>query len=180
MILPKGAKLEDIQPPALKSFAEEVLQTPNVSRGRVIKPRGIVFHHSCGSWAGDTNWILSTKSQVSYHCLINANGNRRIFADDTQRAWHAGRSSFKGMSDCNSFTLGVAFSGDTYPGRPYGRLLTNDEIASAVEYVLPRMKRWGIDASWVTDHRQVSPGRKNDLNPSQFERVHAAIVAALK
>jgi AmpD protein len=27
----------------------------------------------------------------------------------------------------------------------------------------------------VTDHRQVAPGRKDDLNPVEWDRLHAAI-----
>ncbi len=29
----------------------------------------------------------------------------------------------------------------------------------------------------MTDHRQVAPGRKDDLNPAEWERLRAAIAA---
>jgi AmpD protein len=32
---------------------------------------------------------------------------------------------------------------------------------------------WGIDR--VTDHRQAAPGRKDDLNPAEWDRLLAAI-----
>jgi hypothetical protein len=34
---------------------------------------------------------------------------------------------------------------------------------------------WGVDR--ITDHRHASPGRKNDLNPEEWEGLSAAIAA---
>jgi N-acetyl-anhydromuramoyl-L-alanine amidase len=160
--------------PAMPAFPEERLQSPNVS-ATPIRPSGVVFHHSCGTWAGDTSWILNPASKVSYHCLINAKGERRVFAGDTQRAWHAGKSNWRGRADCNSFMLGVAFSGDTYPTRKFGRLLTDLEIRSALDWLAPRIQEHALMFYMLTDHRNVSPGRKDDLNPSEWLRLQRRI-----
>ena len=99
--------------------------------------------------------------------------HRTVFAKDTQRAWHAGRSSFNGRVGCNNFMLGLAFSGDTT-----SRELTKAEIDSAVDYLLPRFERWGWpkDLSTITTHREVSPGRKVDVDI----RAEKAIIDALR
>jgi AmpD protein len=159
---------------AMPAFTEETLQSPNVSAGS-ITPLGVVFHHTCGTWEGDKSWLLNPASKVSYHCIINRDGSRRSFARDTQRAWHAGVSSWRGRSNCNAFMLGVAFTGDTYPDRRFGRVLSRIEIRSALDWLAPRIQQYGITPGWITDHRQVSPGRKDDLNPTEWIKLMDAI-----
>ena len=154
------------------SFPEVFKASPNVSYS-TIRPEGVVLHHSYGSYNGGVSWILNDESNVSYHVLINTDGERTVFAKDTQRAWHAGKSAFKGKSGCNGFMLGLAFSGDTEE-----RELTQKEIDSAVEFLLPRFERWGWpkDLSTITTHREVSPGRKVDVD----SRAEKAIIDALR
>jgi AmpD protein len=115
-------------------------------------------------------WMGGTASQVSYHCLIGADGARCTLVPDAQVAWHAGASSFLGRSRCNDFLLGVAFAGDTYCAP-----LTGAQVASALGWLRPRWAPFGWSVDRMTDHRQVSPGRKDDLNPAEWERLLAAI-----
>ncbi len=159
----------------LARFPEVFKATPNVSYS-TIKPEGVILHHSYGSYVGSVSWILKDVSKVSYHCIIDTDGSRTVFANDTQRAWHAGRSSFKGKGGCNSFMIGLAFSGDTE-----SRELTKAEIDSAVEFLLPRFKRWGWpkDLSTITTHRDVSPNRKVDVDIRAEEAIMKALKKAL-
>ena len=71
-------------------YPEKYLRSPNQS-GK-IKPKFIILHDSCGSHDGTKSWILKSRSQVSYHYLIAANGSRTQFVYDTKKAWHAGKS----------------------------------------------------------------------------------------
>ena len=114
--------------------------------------------------------MLRPESQVSYHCLIGHDGTRCTLVPETQVAWHAGASSFLGRERCNDFLLGVAFEGDTY-----ALPLTHAQVGSALEWLGARWAPLGWDPGRVTDHRQVSPGRKDDLNPEQWAALHAAI-----
>jgi N-acetyl-anhydromuramyl-L-alanine amidase AmpD len=134
-------------------------QTPNISKGRTISPKGIVLHHTAGSYSGSVSWCLNPQSQVSYHCIVDVNGDRTVLAKDTQRAWHAGQSSFKGQTDCNSFMLGIAVSGDTN-----ARELTKEELESVAQWCVDKMKLYGFGIGDITSHRVVSPGRKNDVS----------------
>jgi AmpD protein len=117
-------------------------------------------------------FMLRPESQVSYHCLIAPDGTRCTLVADEHIAWHAGASTFLGRSRCNDFLLGLSFAGDTYRDP-----LTEPQIASALEWLGPRWAQRGWTPAQISDHRQVSPGRKDDLNPPEWARFHAAVVA---
>lgn len=138
-------------------FKTTYKQTPHINQGRTITPTAIVLHHSAGSFAGSESWILNPQSKVSYHYLIDLNGNRTQFAKHNQRAWHAGISSYKGRSNCNDFTIGISFSQDTTK-----RELTELEVQSCVLLIKELFNEFGkLD---ITTHREISPNRKNDVD----------------
>jgi N-acetyl-anhydromuramyl-L-alanine amidase AmpD len=157
---------ESAKPPA-KSYPETKVKTPNVSP-RPIRPEAVVLHHSGGSYAGGVSWIKNPESRVSYHVLVAPDGRRTVFARPDQRTWHAGKSSWKGRGDLNSWSLGASFAGDSYANP-----LTPAAMESMAEYLVPLLKEHGISLNNVTDHRTVSPGRKDDLKPSELARFKA-------
>ncbi len=156
-----------------KSYPETKAKTPNVSAKPII-PKAIVLHHSGGSYAGGVAWIKNPASRVSYHCLVAPDGKRTVFAVPEQRTWHAGKSEWRGRRDLNSWSVGAAFAGDTYK-----QPLTDAAMASMAEYLLPLMKQYNLALGDVTDHRTVSPGRKDDLNAVELARFKAYLAARL-
>ena len=148
-----------------RKYPEKILNSPNVSAGRRIKPQGVVLHHTSGNYAGSVAWCMDPISKVSYHAIVAKDGRRTVLADPDERTWHAGVSSWRGKRDLNSWAIGAAFEGDTNK-----RELGEAELASMAEYLVPLMKRYGLTLADVTDHRTVSPGRKDDLNPKELAR----------
>jgi N-acetylmuramoyl-L-alanine amidase len=155
------------KPSAAKSFQETKARTPNVS-AKPITPKAVVLHHSGGSYAGGVSWIRNPKSRVSYHVLVAQDGRRTVFAIPTQRTWHAGKSEWRGKRDLNSWSIGASFAGDTNK-----EPLTLDAMASMAEYLEPIMREYRLTVADVTDHRTVSPGRKDDLSWRELERFKA-------
>lgn len=152
------------------AFSEILRPSPNFDAAPVHERRGVCFHHSGMEFEATVAHMLRPESKVSYHVLIAPDGARaRLVADDCV-AWHAGVSRFQGRSHCNGFLLGVSFAGNTYTAP-----LTAAQIASALDWLAPRWLRHGWTPALMTDHRQIAPGRKNDLDPAQWERLHAAI-----
>jgi N-acetyl-anhydromuramyl-L-alanine amidase AmpD len=162
-----------VEPP-LTTYDERRLSTPNKQAHR-IKPEAIVLHHSDGSYLGGCEWIANPASKVSYHVLIARDGRRTVFAEDTDRCWHAGKSSWLGRPDLNSWSLGVSWEGNTYD-----RPLEDAAMDSAIEYLAPRMKKWGIPMTRILTHQQVSPTRKTDISPADAARFKSRLRSALK
>jgi AmpD protein len=151
------------------AFSEFARPSPN--RDPVPHERlGVLFHHSGRGFAETIDLMMDPASQVSYHCLIDADGTRCSLVPETEIAWHAGASSFLGRVRCNDFLLGLSFTGDTYAVP-----LSEAQIASALDWLGPRWIPLGWCMGRITDHRQASPGRKLDLNPMEWDRLAAAI-----
>ena len=153
-------------------FREEVRLSPNCDVIRPHERLGVLFHHSVMGFEATIAYMLRAESQVSYHCLIARDGTRCTLVHEDHIAWHAGASTFLGRTRCNDFLLGLAFAGDTYR-----EPLTPDQLASALEWLEPRWRKHRWTMARVTDHRQAAPARKDDLNPSEWERLYQALCA---
>ena len=54
--------------------------------------------------------------EVSSHFLIDRDGAVTQFVSTDRRAWHAGRSTYAGRTECNDFSIGIELEGtDTLP-----------------------------------------------------------------
>jgi AmpD protein len=99
--------------------------------------------------------------RVSAHCLIDRQGRAVQFVPFHQRAWHAGRSSYDGVVECNDYSVGIELEGaDTlaYSAQQYQTLVkvTRDLIRH-----FPAMS-----PERITGHSDIAPGRKTDPGPA--------------
>lgn len=150
-------------------FIDFYAPSPNFAGAPAHERLGVVVHHSVLSFRATIARMLDPAGKVSYHAIIDDDGARCTLVRDECVAWHAGESIFLGRARTNEFLLGLAFAGDTYR-----RPLTDAQLDSALEWLAPRWEkyRWSLDR--LTDHRQISPGRKDDLNPVEWGRFFAA------
>jgi len=152
-------------------YPEIVRRSPHFAASPRHECSGVLFHHTVMSFDDTIALMCEGGREVSYHCVIAPDGHRCTLVGDEHIAWHAGESAFKGRPRCNDFLLGLAFAGDTYVTP-----LTKDQLMSALEWLHVRWHLRGWTPDQMTDHRQVAPGRKDDLNPVEWERLYAAIV----
>jgi AmpD protein len=151
------------------TFGEIEQPSPNRS-DRPHERLGVLFHHSSLGYEETVDLMMRPESRVSYHVLIHGDGTRCLMVPETEIAWHAGVSWFLGRENCNDFLLGVSFAGNTYEAP-----LTPPQVESALEWLAPRWVPLGWNIERMSDHRQVAPGRKDDLNPVEWGRLLAAI-----
>ena len=153
-------------------FPEITRPSPNCAATIPHEQLGVLFHHTVISFDETIALMTDPARKVSYHCVIAPDGTRCTLVPDAHVAWHAGASTFRGRPGCNAFLLGLSFAGDTYAAP-----LTDAQLASALEWLEPRWTRHGWTLDWMADHRQVAPGRKDDLNPAEWSRLAAALKA---
>jgi AmpD protein len=95
--------------------------------------------------------------RVSSHLVIMRDGALTQYVKFTERAWHAGRSSYAGREACNDFSIGVELEGtDTLPyeSAQYAVLA---EVVAALCAAYPR-----LSAQRCIGHSDIAPGRKTD------------------
>jgi N-acetyl-anhydromuramoyl-L-alanine amidase len=153
-------------------FVEFDAPSPHFSTEPPHERLGVCFHHTVMGFDETLAFMRAPASRVSYHLVIAPDGARARLVAEACVAWHAGLSAFRGREGANAFLLGVSFAGDTYAAP-----LTDAQLASALEWLEPRWALHGWSPEWMTDHRQIAPGRKDDLAPAEWARLSAAIAA---
>ncbi len=99
--------------------------------------------------------------RVSSHLLLRRNGRITQFVKFHERAWHAGRSSYKGRVDCNDFSIGIELEGtDTQPYES-AQYLALAVVINALCKAYPR-----LSVERLVGHSDVAPGRKTDPGPA--------------
>lgn len=152
------------------AFPEFDAPSPHFSADLPHERLGVCFHHTVLGFAETIAFMQTPGSRVSYHLVIAPDGARARLVPEERVAWHAGLSSFRGREHCNAFLLGLAFAGDSRV-----EPITWAQLESAVEWLRPRwpLHAWTLD--WMTDHRQIAPGRKDDLAPAEWERLRGRL-----
>jgi N-acetyl-anhydromuramoyl-L-alanine amidase len=105
--------------------------------------------------------------RVSSHLCIGRDGGVTQYVRFTERAWHAGQSSYNGRDACNDFSIGVELEGtDTlaYEAVQYESLA---KVIAALCAVYPT-----LSPARLVGHSDVSPGRKTDPGGA-FDWSHA-------
>ena len=95
--------------------------------------------------------------EVSSHFYIRRDGELWQFVSCDDRAWHAGRSHYRGRDNCNDDSIGIeleGLEGETFEPAQYTAL-------AALCQTLAR--RYPI--AHVAGHEHVAPGRKQDPGP---------------
>lgn len=113
---------------------------------------------------------------VSAHLLIRRDGALIQFVSLLDRAWHAGRSCFRGQGECNDFSIGIELEGSDEV--PY----TEDQYQALSAVCQQIMAAWpdiGVDE--ITGHSDIAPGRKTDPGPAfDWPRLHQRLAKPTK
>ena len=95
--------------------------------------------------------------RVSSHIYIKRTGETIQFVPLNMRAWHAGKSCYKGIDDCNNYSIGIELEGtdnDHFSNQQYQSLI---QISKLIIKNYPK-----INKNTIVGHSDISPGRKTD------------------
>lgn len=174
-------------------FSSDTIFTPNIrtadsesyKKGHPLinEKKGIVLHHT-GFQDANLNPVLKyltdPKTEASAHVVIGYNGERKVLANPDQVAFHAGASRFNNRNNVNDFMLGIEFQGNTNV-----KDLTDEQIESAVEYLIPIIYKYKIPLQNIVTHEQIrnayndyaiksgkqSADKKIDINAANYNKI---------
>jgi N-acetylmuramoyl-L-alanine amidase len=134
----------------------------------------LLLHYTgMASTAAAIDRLCDPAAKVSSHYVVEENGNILQLVPEAQRAWHAGQSSWEGVSDINSRSIGIEIAN---PGHGYGYPdFPEAQIAAVIALCRDIVERHRIRPDRVLAHSDVAPQRK--LDPGEkfpWERLHHA------
>lgn len=95
--------------------------------------------------------------KVSSHFFIRRDGELIQFVPCTQRAWHAGASTWCGRERCNDFSIGIELEGSDTTAFTEAQYATLNQLNAALQAAYPIQD--------IKGHSDIAPGRKTDPGP---------------
>jgi N-acetylmuramoyl-L-alanine amidase len=104
--------------------------------------------------------LCDPAAKVSAHYVVLEDGTVLRLVDETEVAWHAGISAWRGRQGLNATSIGIEivnrghdFDLPAYPPR---------QIDAVIDLARGIVGRWGIPPTGVVGHSDVAPMRKRD------------------
>ncbi len=135
-------------------------KSPNFDERKSDKVNSIIIHYTAlKSIKESIKYLCSKKNKVSSHYLISKNGRIYNLVSEKKRAWHAGKSYWKGNNDINSSSIGIEL--DFYPStltKKYNKNL----LFSLIKLLKKIKKKYHIQENDILGHSDIAPYRKID------------------
>ena len=130
-------------------------------RSKKSNIRYIVLHYTAMQSDKEAlKYLILPKNKVSCHYLVNKKGQIFNLVNDKFRAWHAGLSFWNGITDMNSYSIGIELdnSGHHLDYENY----TLKQINSLLSLLKILQNKYKIKGDCVLSHSDIAPYRKID------------------
>ena len=141
---------------------QNMIDTPSPNQDERSLPVSIVVLHYTGmkDAASAIARLSDPASRVSCHYLIAEDGQIVRMVPEERRAWHAGRSWWRGVTDINSASIGIEIAN---PGHEFGYPpFPDQQIEALIPLLSGIITRHGITRGNVVGHSDIAPQRKQD------------------
>jgi len=158
-------------------LVRQVSPSPNHD-GRALGADILLLHYTgMTSTALAIERLCDPAARVSSHYVVEECGDVLQLVPESCRAWHAGLSSWEGVSDINSRSIGIEIAN---PGHSYGYPdFPEVQVAAVIALCRDIMQRHRIRAERVLGHSDVAPQRKRDPGEKfPWAHLHRAGVGA--
>ncbi len=139
------------------------LSSPNFNDRDPVAPLQYIVLHYTGMKTGDAarQRLCDPTAKVSAHYMIEEDGRIFQLVDEDKRAWHAGISFWRGVTDMNSASIGIEL---VNPGHQFGyRPFTPQQIRSLKPLLRQIIERHRLSAkTCLLAHADIAPMRKED------------------
>jgi N-acetylmuramoyl-L-alanine amidase len=134
--------------------------SPNFD-ARTAPPDMIVLHYTGMPTAeAALAKMCDPEAKVSAHYMVEEDGRIFSLVPEERRAWHAGKSFWKGETDINAVSVGIEV---VNPGHEFGyRSYPDAQIDALIDLIADVRSRWTIPDARILGHADVAPDRKED------------------
>ena len=149
----------------------EIIDAPSPNFDARALPVTMIVLHYTGMESAEAALarLRDPEAKVSAHYLIDEDGRIFRLVDGDKRAWHAGRSHWRGITDVNSASIGIEL---VNPGHEFGyREFTDAQMGALIPLVAEIKERHAITRGNVVGHSDIAPARKQD--PGELFNWHA-------
>lgn len=137
-------------------------EAPSPNRDERALPVSMVVLHYTGMPGAQEalDRMCDPQAKVSAHYMIDEEGTVTALVPEEKRAWHAGRSYWRGITDVNSASIGIEL---VNPGHEWGyRPFPEAQMEALLPLLADIVERHDISCSNVVGHSDVAPARKQD------------------
>ncbi|RDE05224.1 N-acetylmuramoyl-L-alanine amidase [Sphingomonas aracearum] len=139
-----------------------IIETPSPNHdNRTLGVSMLVLHYTgMTSPEAALERLCDPEAKVSAHYFVHQDGRVHRLVAEPHRAWHAGKSHWRGIADVNSASIGIELCN---PGHEHGyRAFPDAQIDALIPLVAEIKERHGITRGNVVGHSDIAPTRKQD------------------
>ena len=139
-----------------------IIDTPSPNFDERGAPISMIVLHYTGMQdaASAISLLANPDAKVSAHYVVTEDGQVVRMVAEEKRAWHAGRSHWRGVTDVNSASVGIEI---VNPGHEFGyRPFPDEQIDALIPLMQGIKERYGITRGNVVGHSDIAPARKQD------------------
>lgn len=136
------------------------VSSPNCNE-RALPISMVVLHYTGMKSAEEAlERMCDAEAAVSAHYMIDEDGTVTQLVEEDKRAWHAGKSYWRGVTDVNSASIGIEL---VNPGHEWGyREFTDAQMEALLPLLANIVERHDIPRANVVGHSDIAPARKMD------------------
>lgn len=136
------------------------VESPNWNK-RKLPISMVVLHYTGMKTAQEAlERMCDPAAEVSAHYMIDEDGTITSLVPEDKRAWHAGRSYWRGVTDVNSASIGIEL---VNPGHEFGyRPFADAQMDALLPLLADIVDRHDIPRANIVGHSDVAPDRKQD------------------
>ena len=137
--------------------------SPNFNTIKRLKKniRFIIIHYTgMRNESSALNRLCDIKAKVSAHYFIKKNGSILNLVPPIYEAWHAGKSSWKGLKSINKYSIGIELQN---PGHDYKyEKFSQKQIISTKKLLRFLINNYKVNLKNILGHSDIAPDRKID------------------
>ena len=133
----------------------------NTTKRPKKKIKFIIIHYTgMSNELSALNRLCDIKAKVSAHYFIKKNGSVLNLVPPLYEAWHAGKSSWKGLKSLNKYSLGIEIQNSGHDNKYEN--FSQKQITSTKKLLKYLIKIYKVNSKNVLGHSDIAPDRKKD------------------